>query len=240
MTAWTPHPRRLLLFTLLSAADLLLTVALLQSGGRYYESNPIAAWCLDLFDLAGLALFKCGAVAVVVGLATAVARSRPRTGGWILTVSCTAVAGVVGYSCLLAGLGGGESGHEEIAAARRLDRRLDQQMAVSHRYQVLLDRLCEDYLRHRCTLEEAVEQILQSEKARDDRWLELFRRRYPGYSDRECLAINFVRYTAAAAQAESAADQVARRLEAAYRGMFTAPAPWASQGVCSWLGRPLL
>src|SRR5262245_42806460 len=42
-----PHPRKLLLFALLSVADLTLTWALIQYGrGQFYEGNPVAAWFL--------------------------------------------------------------------------------------------------------------------------------------------------------------------------------------------------
>jgi hypothetical protein len=97
-----PH-RKLLLLGLLSLADLCLTWWLLrQSGGHVYESNPLAAHCLERHGWAGLALFKAATVFLGGGLLVVVCGYRPHTGGRALTLACAAVAAVVVYSCWLA------------------------------------------------------------------------------------------------------------------------------------------
>src|SRR6266849_905705 len=93
------HPLRLILYAVLSAADLGLTYALIRQGeGDVYESNPIAEAWLSSYGWAGLAVFKLVIVLIVAALAAFVSLSRPRTGGHILTFACLAVAGVVAYS----------------------------------------------------------------------------------------------------------------------------------------------
>lgn len=99
MSANLLHPVRLTLYSLLSIADLGLTYALIQQGnGEVYESNPIAEAWLNSYGWTGLALFKLAIILIVAAVAAIVSRSRPRTGGHILTFACLAVALVVGYS----------------------------------------------------------------------------------------------------------------------------------------------
>ena len=53
------HPRKQLLFILLSLVDLALTWWLLaHSYGQVYEANPVARWWLMRYGAAGLAGFK--------------------------------------------------------------------------------------------------------------------------------------------------------------------------------------
>ena len=93
------HPFRLVLFTILSLADLCLTYALIQDGdGQVYESNPIAAAWLSSYGWSGLILFKLLIIAIVAVVASFVSVSRPRAGGRILTFACIVVAVVVTYS----------------------------------------------------------------------------------------------------------------------------------------------
>ena len=94
----------LVLFGVLSLLDLFLTWRLLEHHeGLVYESNVVARWFLEGYGWLGLAALKVASVLVVVGLAAWVSRWRPRTGRWVLTFACSAVALVVVYSCLLAG-----------------------------------------------------------------------------------------------------------------------------------------
>src|SRR5438067_2146923 len=92
----------LLVFVALSAADLLLTWALLhRPGGRFLESNPVAAWSLATYGWGGMAALKAGSVLVVGGLAWAIALRRPQTALVVLGFSCGALATTVLQSLLL-------------------------------------------------------------------------------------------------------------------------------------------
>jgi Domain of unknown function (DUF5658) len=103
MSASILHPVRLILYMLLSVADLGLTYALIQLGnGDVYESNPIAEAWLSSYGWTGLALFKLAIILIVATVAAFVSLSRPRIGGHILTFACLTVALVVTYSAHLA------------------------------------------------------------------------------------------------------------------------------------------
>ena len=81
MNASIFHPIRLVLYAVLSAADLGLTYALIQRGdGDVYESNPIAEAWLSSYGWTGLALYKLVIVLIVASVAAFVSLSRPRTG----------------------------------------------------------------------------------------------------------------------------------------------------------------
>ncbi len=101
-----PYRRRLLLLALLSLADLCLTWWLLGlPGGGVYESNPLAAWCLDCQGWVGLTLYKVATVLVGSTLLVVYCRHRPRAGRHALTLACSLVAAIVVYSgCLAATL----------------------------------------------------------------------------------------------------------------------------------------
>ena len=91
---------------ILSAADLLVTYALLQRGPSFYESNPVAQWFFLRWNIAGMTLFKFGLMAVVVVIGEVVERHRPGWGRTLLAASCLATAAVVWYSLrLLLGYG---------------------------------------------------------------------------------------------------------------------------------------
>src|SRR5262245_15702856 len=104
MSALAHHRYKLVLFGLLSVADLVLTLHLLQQGnGRVYESNPLAGWWLARLGSFGLALYKVLCVLLFGTLILTISRLNPRTGGRVLVFGCVAVAVVVCYSgCLLA------------------------------------------------------------------------------------------------------------------------------------------
>lgn len=99
----TFHVHRLMLYGLLSAADLFLTWQLLTHGDRQaVETNPLANLWIATFGLTGLIVFKMMAVTAVVGSAVLIARHRPVLSGRILHFACLATAAVVLYSCVLA------------------------------------------------------------------------------------------------------------------------------------------
>jgi hypothetical protein len=96
------HTGKQLLFVFLSLADLTMTWALIGDGlGSVYESNPVAAWCLQGYGWAGMAVFKAGMVLASGGLSEVISRYRPRTGGRVLVLGCIITASVVLYSCYL-------------------------------------------------------------------------------------------------------------------------------------------
>jgi uncharacterized protein DUF5658 len=93
------HTGKQLSFVLLSLADLALTWALIRDGlGSVYESNPVAAWCLQGYGWAGMAAFKALMVLASGGLSEVISRYRPRSGGRVLVLGCFLTASVVLYS----------------------------------------------------------------------------------------------------------------------------------------------
>jgi hypothetical protein len=93
------HTGKQLSFVLLSLADLTMTWALIGDGlGSVYESNPVAAWCLQGYGWAGMAGFKALMVLASGGLSEVISRYRPRTGGRVLVLGCIITASVVLYS----------------------------------------------------------------------------------------------------------------------------------------------
>ncbi|MBX9627184.1 MAG: DUF5658 family protein, partial [Gemmataceae bacterium] len=94
---------RLSSFVFLSLADLALTCWLVsRPGGPVYESNPAAAWALGRFGWAGLAAVKALSVGLALAVLVPVAVRRPRVAERVLGVGCVVLAGVVGYSALVA------------------------------------------------------------------------------------------------------------------------------------------
>jgi hypothetical protein len=85
----------IILLVALSVADLLVTYALLRRGPSFYEANPIAQWFLIRWDIAGMTLFKFGAMSFAIVVGEFVERRRPGLGRVLLAVSCVATAIVV-------------------------------------------------------------------------------------------------------------------------------------------------
>ncbi len=99
--------QEILLLVALSAADLLVTYALLRQGPSFYESNPFAQWVFQRWNIAGMTLFKFGVIAGVIVIGEVAERRRPGLGRGLMAVSCVATAAVVAYGLrLLLGLGG--------------------------------------------------------------------------------------------------------------------------------------
>jgi hypothetical protein len=96
------HPRKQILFALLSLADLTLTCWLLgHSDGQIYEANPVARWWLAQHGAVGLAGFKGAIVLFVLTLTVVISRHKPRAAGRILTFGCVSLVFVVLYSAAL-------------------------------------------------------------------------------------------------------------------------------------------
>jgi hypothetical protein len=93
----------------LSAADLLVTYALLQRGPAFYESNPVAQWFFVRWNIAGMAIFKFSAMGLVVVIGEIVERHRPGWGRGLLLMSSLATAAVVVHGLRLL-FGHGDNG----------------------------------------------------------------------------------------------------------------------------------
>jgi hypothetical protein len=218
------HPRKLLLFTFLSLADLALTWYLLRRGeGCIYESNPVAGWCLRASGWAGLVSFKILALLLVAALAAAISFRRQAAGGRVLTFACTAVTAVLLYSCALVRQVRfpADDRFQRVTAEAR---RWDQKLAAYYQYRAVLERLGLELSRGRRTLAEAAAELAKTERARDPRLLRRWRRRHPGWSDRALLADSLILDTVSLLGEKShLAAEVSRRLRAEHRASFGVP-----------------
>ena len=103
MTLPVPRRWRLSSFVCLSLADLALTCWLVgRPGGPVYEANPAAAWALGRWGWVGLAAVKAASVGLALAVLVPVAWRRPRVADRVLGAGCVVLAGVVGYSALVA------------------------------------------------------------------------------------------------------------------------------------------
>jgi hypothetical protein len=94
---------RLILFMVLSVADLILTWRLLLfSHGLVYESNPIARYFLSQYGWPGILGFKCVDVLIVACLTLIISSVQPAAARRVLSMACVVVASVAIYSCFLA------------------------------------------------------------------------------------------------------------------------------------------
>ena len=102
LRAYTHERSRLqwwiLLFLLLSIADLVVTCTLLNASPHFYESNPLPNWFFKRWNIAGMAFFKFATVAFVVIISEFVERRRAGSGKFVLILGCVVTAAVVGYS----------------------------------------------------------------------------------------------------------------------------------------------
>ncbi len=92
-----------MLLILMSAADLLMTYTLLRQGGHFYESNPVALWFFNRWNIAGMAAYKFGMVAFIVVLSETIERHRPGWGRAIILLGCLTalVAAIHGLRLLI-------------------------------------------------------------------------------------------------------------------------------------------
>jgi hypothetical protein len=74
----------------LSIADLLMTYVLFRASRMFYESNPVAQWFFERWNMVGLVLFKFSVIGGVIVLAEIVERHRPKWGKGVLAVGCVA------------------------------------------------------------------------------------------------------------------------------------------------------
>ncbi len=110
--AWLDHLRDLaveaghlqelsLLLLVLSLVDLFVTYALLRTSPRFFESNPVALWVFRRWNIAGMAIFKLGAIALAIAIGEFVERRRPGWGKAVLMIGCAATAAVVWHGARL-------------------------------------------------------------------------------------------------------------------------------------------
>jgi hypothetical protein len=185
------HPCKLSLFAALSVVDFSLTYYLVQrSGGRVYESNPIAhAWFSD-YGWPGLLFFKVVVVLLVGAVCVYISLHRPRLAGSILMFACVAVAAVVVYSCSLAA--GFIEGHP--APAKSLAKVGHGRHHGAVRWHedprlTLTQELAGEVATGTCLLSDAVERLASSKGAMDPEWLSWLREPFVGeLNDREVLA----------------------------------------------------
>jgi Domain of unknown function (DUF5658) len=83
-----------ILLILLSMADLLMTFLLLQTSPRFYESNPVAQWIFQRWNIGGMAIFKFVNIGTAIVLGEYIERRRPGWGKSVLLVGCAAAAAV--------------------------------------------------------------------------------------------------------------------------------------------------
>jgi hypothetical protein len=86
------------LYVLLSAADWLLTFALLRLDPGAFESNPLAAACLERYGWGGLALYKAGGVLMFGGVVYLLARRRPAVAAGVVALGCAVLLSVTIYT----------------------------------------------------------------------------------------------------------------------------------------------
>ncbi len=77
---------------ILSAADLLMTFALLRRSELFFESNPIAQWFFLKWNITGMVFFKFSMIGSVILMSEIIERKRPGWGRFVLLVGCVAAA----------------------------------------------------------------------------------------------------------------------------------------------------
>jgi hypothetical protein len=188
--------RKLLLFVLLSLADLVITCSLIaRGGGAIYETNPVANAWLDAYGWKGLALFKAGMVVVIVGIAVLVSVYRPQTSARLLGFACLTTFVVVVYSCYVAraaGVYSGEARADETQALKARLQRLEFDSAIRKAHWQRMMHLCGKLTSGERNLKQVVDELRRGPTGVADAWLALYRSRYPRLSDEQYLGIFLV------------------------------------------------
>lgn len=87
------------IYICLNIVDFILTFALIRvSGGVAYESNPIAAACLERYGWEGLAFFKLGGVLAFVAATVLMLSRSPRVAAGVVALGCAVLLSVTSYS----------------------------------------------------------------------------------------------------------------------------------------------
>jgi len=117
--------QEMLLFVLISAMDVLMTVQLLTlgessvKGESFFESNPVAQYFNERWGLEGMVYFKFSMVGLVCVVSQIIAQRKPAVARWLLLGAIAVVAVVVVYSLMLFLQHGGFAAID-LTAARRL------------------------------------------------------------------------------------------------------------------------
>jgi hypothetical protein len=246
MTSLTPHPRKLLLFALLSVADLALTWWLLtHSDGVAYEANAVANWWLARFGWLGLACYKASAVLVVAGLCAAIAQRRPVAAGRVLLVGCAVSGAVVAYSAALGSrvVWGGPAAREALAAQqvaahqRQMNGQTREKLGKNEAYEALRDELRDDLVAGRCSLEDAAARLARTELVNDPDWRRGVLRIEGDRPGDQLVATLLIRSAVLALDAQPArAWRLALRLEREFEAAFGTSCPRGHRALLA--GRP--
>jgi hypothetical protein len=70
----------------------------LRAGGGAYESNPVAAACLERHGWHGLALYKAAGVVAFAGTLVLLIRRSPKVAAGVVTFGCAVLVAVTTYS----------------------------------------------------------------------------------------------------------------------------------------------
>ncbi len=73
----------------------------MRTSPRFYESNPVAMWIFRRWNIAGMTIFKFGAIALAITLGELIERRRPGWGKAVLLIGCAAAAAVVWHGLRL-------------------------------------------------------------------------------------------------------------------------------------------
>ena len=193
MNLGLPHRRKLALFVLLSALDLLMTWRLLnRPDSLIYEINPLARWSWEQLGWTGLISFKIAIVSVAAIAVIMIARRRPRVAGHVLSFGCAAAALVVGYGAFVDWDLKHSTDAQLLAAQSALFQRQDEELRKRDAYRAVLDRVAAEVVENRCTLPQAVDQLLDTERGHDPAWLEDFAAKQPNLSPEASLALQVV------------------------------------------------
>jgi hypothetical protein len=85
----------------LSAADIFMTFTLLKTSHTFYESNPVAQWFFNRWNMAGMVGFKFGVIGGVIALGEFIERRQPGRGRFVLMVGCAAAVLVIWHGLRL-------------------------------------------------------------------------------------------------------------------------------------------
>jgi hypothetical protein len=239
------HLGKLLLYLFLSAADLAMTLYLVNlPGGHIYEGNPVAGAWLSSFGGPGLAVFKVLAATQVVLACVVICRHRPRLGGAILSAACGVTGAVVIYSACLC-FYHGPSSRSLAQDAHLVDdetRSIESQRRSQQDYQTLLNRLGDDLATHRCSMTQAIHEVARSPRMQNPFWLRRLREKYPGRTDAECIGLHVSLHTLLnVSDNPGAMERVRWQLESDFRASFRTslfnPSPSQSAGDVRTQGR---
>jgi hypothetical protein len=193
MQSGLPHRRKLLLFVVLSAIDLFLTWRLLDRPGTpVYEINPFARWSWEHIGWFGLIGFKTAVVGVAASAALIIARRRPRTASRVLTFGCLAAALVVGYSLFVDWTASNMPEAQVLTAEAIRFERQENELRKRNAYRPVLDRAAADLAEDRCTLPEAVDRLLDTERGRDPAWLNDIAKKEGNLTPEAALAVQVI------------------------------------------------